>query len=43
MVTFKDYDPERLKNSVADRFSTSKIGLQFKKIYDKVLSENRNV
>ena len=41
MVTFKDYDPERLKNSVADRFSTSKIGLQFKKIYDKVLSENR--
>ncbi len=35
---YKNYDPQRLKASVENKFSANKIGLQLKKIYDRILA-----
>jgi glycosyltransferase involved in cell wall biosynthesis len=35
--TYSNYDPERLKQGVTDKFNSYKIGMQLKKVYDKVL------
>jgi glycosyltransferase involved in cell wall biosynthesis len=37
-ATFREYDPERLKQSVDSKFSKTKIALQLTKVYDKILS-----
>ncbi len=34
---YKNYDPERLKNSVTERFNINKVGLQLKKVYGSII------